>query len=111
MTDADKTKLIAQLNDQFRTTFIGGSVLITDGVQSHGPDFVREALSAVRSFNDFCEENDPHKEHDFGAVTVQGEKLFFKIDYYDLTKQYGSEDPSDPAITARVLTLMLVGEY
>ncbi len=51
MEDADKTKLITQLNDQFRSTFIGGSVLITDGVQSFGPDFVREALASVRRQN------------------------------------------------------------
>lgn len=111
MREAEITKLIAKLNDQFRTTFVGGSVMITDGVQSRGPDFIREALAAVRGFTDFNEDNDPYAEHDFGTVTVQNEKLFFKIDYYDLTKQYGSEDPSDPAITARVLTLMLGREY
>ncbi len=111
MKDVAKQKLIQKLNDQFRTTFVGGSVMITDGVQSFGPDFVREALATVRAFNDFDPENDPYGEHDFGAFSVQDEKLFFKLDYYDLTKQYGSEDPSDPAVTARVLTIMLVSEY
>jgi hypothetical protein len=34
-----------------------------------------------------------------------------KIDNYDPTLSGGSEDPSDPAQTVRVLTLMLADEY
>lgn len=111
MTDEAKTQLIAKLNDAFRTTFLGGRVLITDGVQSNGPDFVREVLAAVRAYTDFSEENNPYGERDFGSFKVQDELLFWKIDYYDLSMEAGSEDPSDPAVTARVLTLMLATEY
>ncbi|WP_347339793.1 DUF3768 domain-containing protein [Bradyrhizobium rifense] len=56
-------------------------------------------------------EHDPYSEHDFGSVSVDGTNLFWKIDYYDLSLQYGSNDPSDPAQTARVLTIMLAEEY
>ena len=43
------------------------------------------------------------------AVT---EKIVWKIDYYaDKSCRFGSEDPSDPAQSFRVLTIMLAPEY
>jgi hypothetical protein len=42
---------------------------------------------------------------------VEGERLFFKIDYYDSTLTMGSSDPADPAVTCRVMTVMLASEY
>jgi hypothetical protein len=55
--------------------------------------------------------NDPHEEHDFGAFEVEGHKIFFKIDYYDATLTCHSPDASDPAVTKRVITIMLAEEY
>jgi len=31
--------------------------------------------------------------------------------YYDLNLEYGSEDPANASITARVVTIMLASEY
>ena len=76
------------------------------------PELERIAVvQKARLFDDFNEENDPHGEHDFGIIKLRGESLYFKIDYYDKTLEYGSEDSSDPEKTTRVMTLMLACEY
>ncbi len=107
----EKTIRIRTLNDTFRTTFVGGHVTMTHGIQVLGTAAVQDIICAVRSYTDFTPDNDPYGEHDFGAFTYNGTKLFWKIDYYDPTLTYGSTDPSNPEQTRRVLTVMLVEEY
>ena len=102
---------IATLNDNFRKTFTGGQVLLTAGVDSMSMDDKANILSKVRNFNDFTEDNDPYGEHDFGAFDYKGNKIFFKIDYYDLNYEFMSKNPANPDITNRVLTIMLAEEY
>jgi len=105
------TDRLRKLNDAFRTTFRGGRVMMTASVDQL-PDCVKaEALTKVATFDGFTEENDPHGEHDFGSFELVGRKFFWKIDYYDLECQSGSEDPADAAKTTRVLTLMLAEDY
>ena len=65
----------------------------------------------VRTLNKFDSDNDPHGEHDFCSFEIDGESYFAKIDYYDLEVHYGSEDPSDPTKTTRVLMIMRADEY
>jgi hypothetical protein len=102
---------IRELNDAFRSTFRGGKVMMTSGIDEL-PDCVKaEALVQVARFSKFTTHNDPHGEHDFGSFKLVGRKFFWKIDYYDKELRYGSEDPSDPEKTMRVLTLMLAEEY
>jgi hypothetical protein len=72
---------------------------------------VAEAVTAARAFADFTPDNDPDGEHDFGAFRIGEQRLVWKIDYYDPTMRYGSRDPSDPADTKRVLTVMLADEF
>ncbi len=107
----DKNALIRALNDSLRTTFVGGRILMTAGVQSLPEDVCSRVLTAVRDFKDFNEDNDPHGEHDFGALEIAGQRFFWKIDYYDRDQCHGSEDPSDPSQTTRVLTIMVAEEY
>ena len=68
-------------------------------------------MKTIAVYDDFCHENDPWEEHDFGAFEVDGHKIFFKIDYYDPTLTYHSDDPADPTITHRMITIMLAEEY
>lgn len=109
---AEPRQAIRELNDRFRREGLGsGSVMVTSGVQAHGTDFVLKAVKAVRSFDQFSDENDPWGEHDFGAVEVDGERVFWKIDCYDPTLTAGSENAANEALTHRVLTIMLASEY
>lgn len=68
-------------------------------------------IAQLRGFASFEAENDPYGEHYFGALTIRGKKVFFKIDYFDRDLTYGSPDPADPSVTTRVLTIMLAEEY
>lgn len=110
-SSTDTTRKVAALNDSFRTTFLGGTICITAGLHLIGDEFVKRALLAVREFSVFAKENDPHGEHDFGAIDLDGRKLYWKIDYYDPTMLFGSDDPSNIENTRRVLTVMLAEEY
>lgn len=108
---AQKTQRIRLLNDNFRSTFIGGQVVMTQGVNEFPLDVKAHVLLMVRSFNDFAGDNDPYGEHDFGAFELAGDTFYWKIDYYDIGCRNGSEDPADPDKTTRVLTIMLAQEY
>lgn len=112
MTSISSASRIRDLNDAMRNTGISsGRWMMTAGVQALGPDFVLLSSRAVQTFSAFTDDNDPYGEHDFGAFDLAGERLFWKIDYYDRDLRYGSDDPADPAVTTRVLTIMLASEY
>jgi hypothetical protein len=111
MTTDSKTDRIRWLNDAFRRTFVGGSIMITPGVQAMPLDQRSSLLQKIRTFEAFSEDNDPHQEHDFGAVDEGGERYFWKLDYYDPNMEFGSPDPAERAITTRVLTIMRADEY
>ena len=81
--------------------------MITAGIAAL-PEAERAAImAAVRGLDAFGPDNDPYGEHDFGAVEVGEVRGFWKIDAYDRDLQFGSPDPADPAVTIRVLTIML----
>lgn len=101
----------ATLNDQFRLTFVGGRILLTPGVTELASGKQAKLLDDVRTFSAFTPDNDPHGEHDFGTVDAEGERFFWKIDYYNSDCTAGSDDPSDSSLTTRVLTIMRADEY
>jgi len=110
MTDP-QTATIRILNDAFRSTFVTGTVLVTPGIRDLPEALRPQIMERVQTFSEFTPDNDPHGEHDFGAFTIEGHKMFWKIDYYAPDMKHGSEDPADPAKTRRVLTIMLAEEY
>jgi hypothetical protein len=108
----DKTAEIAALNDLCRMAMgVVGRTYQTQGISSLPLAEQSAIREKVETFNDFTPDNDPHGERDFGAFDHNGRKIFWKIDYYDRSMTKGSEDPSDPAQTVRVLTIMLASEY
>jgi hypothetical protein len=108
--DTEKRARIRALNDHLRRTGCGGRVMVTRGMLDRGASFVSAAVSAMRAFDNFTENDDPYGERDFGVVRIESSSVFWKIDYYDPSMQAGAEDPSD-ALTCRVLTIMLAEEY
>ena len=96
---------IAKVNDEFRRSGFG--ILVTPGIQAL--EDLLGLIDEVRRFNEFTEDNDPYGEHDFGSLEWYGEKVFWKIDYYDQKLEYGGE-PLSPDCR-RVMTVMLASEY
>lgn len=109
--DRTTTSQIRTLNDVFRTTWLTGKVLMTQGIISLPDQTQSRIAEAVQAFTAFTQDNDPHDEHDFGAVTIDGYKVFWKIDCYARDMMHGSENPADPTQTVRVLTIMLAEEH
>lgn len=96
---------VAVLNDRFRK--LGFGIVLTQGVQVLNN--LEGLLGKIRMFNDFNEGNDPYGEHDFGSLKWEGEKIFWKIDYYDQNLEFGL-DPLNPDCK-RTMTVMLAEEY
>jgi len=107
-TDTDRIRL---LNDELRQHLLGGGAVMTPGIAALGREAVQRLVQVVATFNNFCSANDPHGEHDFGAFDFDGTPVMFKIDYYDKSLSFHSPNPADPALTERVITLMLAEEY
>jgi hypothetical protein len=102
---------IPDINDRCRTGFSGCRIVITRAVQALSAEALGTLLSAVRTFSNFSGTNDPHGEHDFGDIELFGKTWFWKFDYYNTDFSAGSEDPSDPDKTCRVLTILRSDEY
>lgn len=112
MTEQTTVNRVAELNDRFRKGDLSlGEHVATQAVAALSPEQRLHLTRAIRSFDDFTEGNDPYGEHDFGSVVLNGEKYFWKISYYDSRYEYGSDNPANPAVTRRVLTVMHHSEY
>ena len=124
----ERTARIARLNDLARRAMgVACTVFATVGFRSL-PDADQSCVrELIETFDAFTEDNDPHGERDFGCVYQLGdgrwtterprvrederERVFWKLDYYDRELRFASDDAANPAITRRVLTIMLADEY
>ena len=120
-----RAEQIARLNDLARRAMgISCVVVATEDVRALPEAEQSRLRELVETFDAFTPDNDPYGERDFGAIYqgVDGvwstsrpvdvaETVFWKIDAYDRALRFGSEDPADPAVTRRVLTIMLASEY
>ena len=102
---------IATLNDKFRKSFIGGEVLLSAGIAAMSSEDKANIVALVQNFDNFTPDNNPYSENDFFSIDYKGNKIFAKIDYYDLNYEFMSENPANPDITNRVLTILLSCEY
>ena len=124
----EQTARIARLNDLARRAMgVACTAIATVGFRSLPDADQSQVRELIETYDAFTEENDPHGERDFGCVYQLGdgcwtterprvcdderERVFWKLDYYDHDLQFGSEDATNPAITRRVLTIMLADEY
>ena len=109
--DLPRVEQIAKLNDRLRITGTGGAIMITQNVQRVTGFDANVLAAALAGFEGFDPDNDPHGERDFGEISLWGYDLLWKIDYYNLDLKFGSNDPADPAVTSRVLTVMLASDW
>jgi len=107
-----RTKRVRRLNDEARRGCGEHlSIVVTAGLRAEGEDFLARVSQVVQAYTNFTKDNDPYGEHDFGAFKIDGQKLFWKVDYFDLNLERHSPDAANPALTHRVLTIMLASEY
>lgn len=104
-TDTNQVVEIARENDQFRKS--GNGAMMTRGVQAF--EDIVGLMAAIREYDNFTGVNDAYGEHDFGSLMWEGQKAFWKIDYYDQTLRCW-EDPAS-VLCRRVMTVMLAEEY
>jgi hypothetical protein len=80
-------------------------LILTDEVASLAEEKLAQIFLAFRKFDEFDADNDPYLEHDFIAVSFEGENLFLKFEYFDSDLRFFQEDGT------RVLTIMFSHEY
>ncbi len=128
VTTREQIARIARLNDLARSAMgVASTAVATVGFRSLPEADQSRVRELIETYDAFDEDNDPHGERDFGTIYQladggwttdrprcrddERERVFWKIDCYDATLTCASEDAADPAITRRVLTVMLSDEY
>ncbi len=121
--DRAKVKtIIQQKNDNFRKNLIQiasqnqnhfyPTPLVQHLYKNDMEKFYR-LLDHTMNYKGFDDDNDPWLEHDLAFFEFEGERYFFKLDYYAENFKNGVEDSDkmNDEKCKRVLTLGLAEEY
>ena len=122
---ANRAEAIGRLNDLARMAMgLACTAVATPGFRALPQKDQSRVRELIETFDAFTPDNDPNGERDYGAIYQASdgrwttarpnrarETVFWKIDYFDRELKWWSEDPANPAITRRLLTIMLAEEY
>lgn len=100
-----RRKAMQQANDRLRQKHDGGRVVLTQGIRALPVAIVAKILIGIREY-EFARDG----EHDYGRVLVDDYEAFFRIDCLNADLDGDSSDPSEPALTSRVLTIFTASE-
>ncbi|MEL0210746.1 DUF3768 domain-containing protein [Sphingomonas sp. ABOLE] len=110
----DQISRIAVLNDRVRQGLDPRARIVITAACAAALADGDDRHETVRSYGDLlmaidrCDfAPDERVERRRGEVTFQGRQIRFAIDYYDGSIEWGSENPADPDVTTRVMTIML----
>ena len=107
--DENRRATIARLNDRLRSTGEDGWTYMSRGVSKLPIAIQEDVIRAIRLFDDFTPENDPHGEHDGATLTIGEFRICWKINYYTPGRRENDKiDPADSAATLRIMTVMFV---
>lgn len=112
VSEPERRKRIRELNDLFRRqdqpgAFMLGEFYKTPGIRAMGWGDQWAIIEKVKRYEHF---EDAEGEHDFGAFSHKGQRIFWRIDYVDPKFHKMSDDPSDPQRTVRMLCIYLAEE-
>lgn len=112
----DRIEAIARLNDRARLGLDPTArIVITRNCLAAfcDPDTVDAVMVQAQLLAAFrrCQFSADSPERDFAAILFRERKVWLKVDYFDRSLEYGSDDPADAAITTRVITVLLPEDY
>ena len=106
-------QIIARLNDRFRalapaiSAELPGRFVTTQGVAAMGEAAIHRLMGLLRT-GDAWDDAETRAQ---GTLDLDGTRVWWWIDLYDTAYAQGSDTPTDPTCTRRVLTLLLPDEY
>ena len=90
---------------------LDGGLVVGTSIRRLGLPFVLDCMKAIGGIDVFPAEADPKGHRDRGSVGVSGQPVWFFIDPYDRDIRFGSPAPDDPALTSRILSILLPSDW